>query len=104
MTIKLFQLLLAVVLVSSASATFCINPTEVTCDWGSCDYSFEGVRNGETLGEVHFFVPIGMPSDHFYESTDNTWSYNPKQQRVRACDQEGELYQTERGGKCANIC
>ncbi|KAG0276358.1 hypothetical protein BGZ95_007663, partial [Linnemannia exigua] len=91
---KLFQLLLAAVFVSSASARFCMHVREATCDWGSCDYEFEGDRNGETLGSVFFFVPIGLPTDTFYMSTDNEWSYNPKQQRVRACGQEGALEET----------
>ncbi|KAG0082683.1 hypothetical protein BGZ92_011490, partial [Podila epicladia] len=91
MNIKLFKLMAAAILASQVSALFCMEHGDHTCDVTSCDYEFFGIRNGQRLQNIAFFVPIGLPSNRFYCSRDGQWCYNPKTQRVKSCNQESSL-------------
>ncbi|KAK3843707.1 MAG: hypothetical protein J3R72DRAFT_473663 [Linnemannia gamsii] len=101
MTIKLIRLLLAAVVISQASARFCIEQGEHTCDETKCEMEFFGVSNGRRLQNIvwYNFHIVGAPGE-FLCSYNGDWCLHTRSMRVKACNQESALDDN----LCANIC
>lgn len=99
---KLFKILLAAIFVARASATVCWEVDDIADDGlGGMWISVKGTSNGRPLEIISWYQWFDGPRDAFYCDSGDIWCFNPKNQRIRACNSEA---QADPNTRCANLC